>query len=260
MTKIILCGCLGRLGSAICRLAAQNPETEIAAGVDVMPPSGGMSYPIYTDITQCRQAADVVICCYYPSAYVDIEALLDYCVRKQIPMVLCTTGLPDSTLEAARHASAKVAVFQSANLSLGINLLVNMLGRAAKLLHDAGFDIEIIEKHHNKKLDAPSGTAYLLADAANQALDGKMQYVNDRSQSRDERSRNQIGLHALRGGSIVGEHNIIFAGQDEVIELSHSAGSRDVFAVGAINAARFVKNKPPGFYTMQELINSLRIG
>ena len=257
MTRIILCGCLGRLGSAIYCLSTQNPEVEVVAGVDVMPPSGGLSYPIYSDITQCQQHADVVICCYPPCATTDIEALLEYCVKSQTPILICTTGLPASTLEVVNSASKKVAVFLSANLSLGINLLVNMIGRASKLLHDAGFDIEIIEKHHNQKLDAPSGTAYLLADAANQALDNKMQYVHDRSQARDKRKRNEIGLHALRGGSIVGEHNIIFAGQDEVIELTHIAGSRDVFAVGAISAARFINNKPPGLYTMQELINSI---
>jgi len=260
MTKILLCGCFGRLGSAICRLAAHNPETDIVAGVDVMPPGGGMSYPIYTDITQCQQLADVVICCYRPSATADIEALLEHCVKNQLPAVLCTTGLPESTLDVIHSVSEKVAVLLSANLSLGINLLINILERTTKLLYDAGFDIEIVEKHHNQKLDAPSGTAYLLADAANQALDSKMQYVHDRSQTREERSRNEIGLHALRGGSITGEHNIIFAGQDEVIELTHIAGSRDVFAAGAINAARFMKGKPPGLYTMQELINSIVTG
>ena len=256
MTKIILCGCFGRMGSAICRLAAQSPTVEIVAGVDIMPPSGGITYPIYSDIIQCRQPADAVICFFPPSATADIEALLEYCVNNQVPLVLCTTGLPENILEMVRLSARSVAIFQSANMSLGINLLSNMLSRAAKLLHDAGFDLEIIEKHHNQKLDAPSGTACLLADAANQALGGKMKYVHDRSPVRKERSRNEIGLHALRGGSIVGEHNIIFAGQDEVIELTHIAQSRDVFAVGAINAARFIKNKPPGLYSMQELINS----
>jgi len=245
------------MGNAVCRLAAKNPDVEIVAGVDILPPGGGLSYPIYSDITQCQQPADVVICFFPPSASADIETMLTYCVNKQIPMVMCTTGLPQSTLETMSHRAEKVAVFQSANLSLGINLLVNMLNRTTKLLYDAGFDIEIIEKHHNQKLDAPSGTAYLLADAANQALGGKMQYVSDRSQASDKRTRKEIGLHALRGGSIVGEHNVIFAGQDEVLELTHIAGSRDVFAVGAINAARFIKDKPPGLYNMQELINSI---
>jgi len=257
MTKIILCGCLGRLGSAICRLAAQDTETEIVAGVDIIPPSGGLAYPIYSDIIQCQQAADVVICVLPPSADAYIAALLDYCVKRQIPLVLCTTGLPGDILKRVQQAAEKVAIFQSANMSLGINLLVNMINRASKLLYNAGFDIEIVEKHHNQKLDAPSGTAYLLADAANQALGGKMAYVHDRSEASNKRANNEIGLHAIRGGTIVGEHNVIFAGQDELIELTHIAQSRDVFAVGTINAARFIKDKPLGLYNMQELINSI---
>ena len=257
MTKIILCGCLGRLGSTICRLVSQKHDVEIAAGVDISPPGGGLSYPLYSDIIQCQQPADAVICSLPPSAAADIEAILEYCVKTQTPLVLCTTSLSDSNLDAVKQAAEKVAVFQSANMSLGINLLANMLDRATKLLYDAGFDIEIIEKHHNQKLDSPSGTAYLLADAANQSLGGKMQYVHDRSHTTGKRKRNEIGLHALRGGSIVGEHNVVFAGQDEVIELTHIAQSRDVFAVGAINAAKYIKDKPPGLYSMQELINSI---
>ena len=257
MTKIIVCGCLGRLGSAVCSLALANPAIEIVAGVDVMPPSGGLSYPVCADINQCQTPADVVICIYRPSATADIEALLDYSVNRQLPLVICTTGLSADILEKVQQAAKKVAVFQSANMSLGVNLLVNILGKAAKLLHNTGFDIEIIEKHHNQKLDAPSGTAYLLADAIDTALDGKMQYVHDRSQDTEKRSRNEIGLHAIRGGTIVGEHNVIFAGQDEVIELTHIAQSRDVFAVGAIKAACFIKGKSAGYYGMQDLIESI---
>ena len=245
------------MGSAVCRLAATNPEVEIVAGVDILPPSGGLAYPIYSDISQCQTPADVVICFCPPSATADMEALLDYCVNRQVPLVLCTTGLPANILERVRRGACKVGIFQSANMSLGINLLANMLGRAAKLLYDTGFDIEIIEKHHNQKLDAPSGTAYLLAEAVNQALDGQLKYVHDRSKTSGKRGRSELGLHAIRGGSIVGEHSIIFAGQDEVIEFTHEAGSRDVFAVGAIKAAHFMKDKPPGLYTMQELINSI---
>jgi len=245
------------MGSAVCRLAADNPGVEVVAGVDVMPPGGGLSYPIFTDINQCQLPADVVICFFRPTATADIEALLEYCVNKHFPLVLCTTGLPENTLNIVQQASSKTPILVSANLSLGINLLENMLTRATKLLFEAGFDIEIIEKHHNQKLDAPSGTAYLLADAANKALGGKMRYVNDRSQTKAKRTRNEIGIHALRGGTIVGEHNIIFAGQNEVVEFTHIAGSRDVFAVGAISAAKFIKDKPAGLYTMQELINSV---
>ncbi|MCL2527805.1 MAG: 4-hydroxy-tetrahydrodipicolinate reductase [Defluviitaleaceae bacterium] len=257
MTRIIVCGCLGRLGSAVCRLAEINPDVEIIAGVDVMPPSGGLKYPTYTDIDLCQTAADALLCILPPSATADIEAMLEYCVIRQIPMVLCTTGLPANIIAKVQQAADKVAVFQSANMSLGVNLLANMVNKAAKLLYDVGFDIEIIEKHHNQKLDAPSGTAYILADAANQALEGKMEYTHDRSQASAKRKRNEIGIHAIRGGTIVGEHSVIFAGQDEVIEFKHSAGSRDVFAVGAIKAAQYIKGKPAGLYGMQDLIDSI---
>jgi len=257
MTKIIVCGCLGRLGGAVCRLAELNPETEIVAGVDIMPPSGGLAYPVYLDINQCQVPADVAMCLYRPTATADIEALLEYCKLRLIPLVLCTTAMPDFILDTVKQSAAKVAILQSANMSVGINLLANMLNRAAKLLYDVGFDIEIVEKHHNQKLDAPSGTAFLLADAINQALDGRLKYIHDRSQTSDKRDHDEIGLHAIRGGSIVGEHNVIFAGQDEVIELTHKAESRDVFAVGALKAALFIKDKPPGHYGMQDLINSI---
>jgi len=259
MTKIIVCGCFGTLGSTVCRLAESNPVIEIVAGVDIAPPSGGLTYPIYLDINQCQTPADAVLCIVPPSASMDVLVMLEYCAGRQIPLVLCTTGLPADILSKAKQTAEKVAVFVSANMSLGVNLLANMLTRAAKLLYDVGFDIEIIEKHHNQKLDAPSGTAFLLADAANQALDGKMKYVHDRSQSSTKRSRDEIGLHAIRGGTIVGEHSIIFAGQDEVIEFNHSALSRDVFAVGSLKAASFIKGKPPGYYGMQDLINSISI-
>jgi len=257
MTRIIVCGCFGRLGSAICRLAESNPAVEVVAGVDVMLPDGGLAYPIYTDISQCQTPADVAVCVFRPSATADIEALLEYCAIRQIPLVLCTTGLPDSVQGKVNIAAKKVAILQSANMSLGINLLADMLQRATKLLYDAGFDIEIIEKHHNQKLDAPSGTAYLLADAANHALDENLKYVNDRSRVKEKRGKREIGLHAIRGGTIVGEHSVIFAGQDEVIELKHSALSRDVFAVGALNAAIYIKGKSTGIYGMQDLIQSI---
>jgi len=257
MTRIIVCGCFGRMGSAVCRLAAINPKIETVAGVDIMSPGGGLAFPIYTDITQCETPADAIISFCPPSAVADTLTILDYCIKKQIPLVQCTTGLPAEVMITTKRSAEKVAVFQSANMSLGINLLANILSRTAKLLYDTGFDTEIVEKHHNKKLDAPSGTAYILADAINDSLGQKMTYTNDRSQNRSERKREEIGIHAIRGGTIVGEHNIIFAGKDEVIELTHIAQSRDVFAVGALKAAQFIKDKPPGYYGMQDLINSV---
>jgi len=245
------------MGSAVCRLAAINPDIEIVAGVDIMPPGGGLAFPIYSDITQCETPANAIISFCPPSAIADTLTLLDYCITKQTPLVQCTTGLPPEVMTKTNSSAKKVAIFQSANMSLGINLLANMLNRTAKLLYDTGFDIEIVEKHHNQKLDAPSGTAYMLADAINDAMGQKMTYTHDRSKGRCERKHEEIGIHAIRGGTIVGEHNIIFAGKDEVIELSHIAQSRDVFAVGALKAAQFVKDKLPGYYGMQDLINSI---
>jgi 4-hydroxy-tetrahydrodipicolinate reductase len=220
-----------------------------------MPPGGGLAYPVYTRIGDCREAADAVIVCLRPDSVALISETTQYCAEKKVPMIMCTTSLSDELTDEIKKAADKTAVLLSANLSLGINLLVNLLGKAAKLLYDANFDIEIIEKHHNQKLDAPSGTAYLLANTANQALGGQMRLINDRSPNHTKRERDEIGLHALRGGSIVGEHTVLFAGLDEVIELTHIAQSRDVFAAGALKAAQFIKDKPPGYYTMQDLID-----
>jgi 4-hydroxy-tetrahydrodipicolinate reductase len=186
-----------------------------------------------------------------------LRSLLEFGVERRIPLVICTTGLSPEDSAAVKNASEKVAVFQSANMSLGVNLLVNLLGRASRLLYDSGFDIEIEERHHNQKLDAPSGTALMLADSVNHALGGGMEYTRDRSGRREKRGRKEIGLTALRGGTIVGEHAVLFAGQDEIIEFKHGAYSREVFAVGALKAAQFMKGKPPGRYDMQDMINDL---
>jgi len=254
MTNIIICGCLGRLGTAINRVAATTPDVKIIAGTDTF--DGVRSYPVYKNITECSQKADVVINVMSPTAVAETLQLLEYCAENQVPLIVCTTGLPPEVEAAIADTSKKVAVLKSANMSLGINLLTSLLNRAAKMLYDSNFDIEIIEKHHSKKLDAPSGTAYMLADSINQALGGDMEYVTDRSQTHKERSRNEIGMHALRGGEIVGEHSVVFAGQAEVIELTHIAQNRDVFAIGAIKAACFLKSKPPGMYDMLDLIPS----
>ena len=257
MTRIIVCGCFGRMGTMVCKLADENPEMEVVAGIDILPSGGGMAYPIYGDINQCEAEADAIVDFMPPTAVADTLSVVAYSVARQIPLVLCTTGMTPEVEAAVKAASEKVAVMRSANMSLGINLLANMLKRASKLLFNSGFDIEIIEKHHNQKLDAPSGTAFLLAEAINEALDGKMDFVNDRSNNHAKRGRNEIGLHALRGGSIVGEHSVVFAGLNEVVELTHIAQSRDAFAVGALNAAMFMKGKSAGMYTMQDLINDI---
>jgi len=253
--NIIVVGCFGRLGSVICNMAGQG--TQVVAGVDIITPGDALPYPIYTDINACEQPADVVVVCVPPHAAASVLAATEYCETRQIPMVLCTTGLDAATMEAVKKTTQRNAVMISANMALGINLLANLLNKAAKLLYDANFDIEIIERHHNQKLDAPSGTAYLLADAANDALGGNMRYTLDRSSNQHKRERDEIGLHALRGGTITGEHSVVFAGLDEVVELKHIAQSRDVFAVGALKAVLYMKGQPAGLYTMQDMINKI---
>ena len=180
--------------------------------------------------------------------------MLSYSKERQIPVVLCTTGLSEAQNEAVREASQKVAVLKSANMSLGINLLMELLKKAARTLATAGFDMEIVEKHHNQKLDAPSGTALALADSLNEALDHAYVYQYDRTKERKKREKQEIGIQSVRGGSIVGEHDVIFAGADEVITFSHTAYSRGIFAKGAIEAAKFLCGKPAGFYDMQDVI------
>ena len=256
MSKIIVCGCFGRMGKVVCSLASEH-NMEVVAGIDIVSSGEGLAFPTFGDIMGCTMKADAIIDFLPPTAVQDTLAVLEYSVNNQVPLVLCTTGLSEEVEKAVIEASKKVAILQSPNMSLGINLLSNMLGRASKLLYGANFDIEIIEKHHNQKLDAPSGTALLLANTVNHALGGNMKYVNDRSGTHAKREKNEIGLHALRGGSIVGEHSVVFAGLDEVIEFTHIAQSRDAFAVGALKAAEFIKGKAPGMYTMQDLINSL---
>jgi 4-hydroxy-tetrahydrodipicolinate reductase len=255
MTRIILNGCCGRLGTVLCRLTEKSAEAEVVAGIDVAEHADGLTFPTYSYIFNCEMPADVVV-----SFSNDLNAINDLCrfgVERKLPIVVCTTGLTDENRADLLAASAHIAVFQSANMSVGINLISAILQRVSKLLYDTGFDIEITERHHNQKLDAPSGTALGLADAVNEALDKKLRVVTDRSANRAKRERDEIGVTALRGGCIVGEHSVVFAGRDEVIELSHSAYSREIFAVGALKAAAFMKDKPPGMYNMQDLFKDI---
>ncbi|MCR5160677.1 MAG: 4-hydroxy-tetrahydrodipicolinate reductase, partial [Lachnospiraceae bacterium] len=224
MTKIILNGCNGRMGQVISAMAAEDPEMEIAAGVDMFD-EGKNPYPVFKDITQCDVSADVIIDFSSPKAF---DALMDHCIEKEIPVVVCTTGLSDDQLSRLEEASRQVAVLKSANMSLGVNLLIKLLKEAASVLAPAGFDVEIVEKHHNRKKDAPSGTAIALADSINEALGGEHDYVYDRSSRYEARSPREIGISAVRGGTIVGEHEVIFAGTDEVIEFKHTAYSRAI--------------------------------
>ena len=249
MTNIIMHGCNGRMGRVISELVEKDSQAKIVAGIDPFS-AGSNAYPVYQSINECNVPADVVIDFSNASA---VDALVDYCVERKIPLVLCTTGLSNQLLKV-NEASSKVAVLRSANMSLGINTLLKLLKDAAKVLAPAGFDIEIVEKHHNLKLDAPSGTAIALADAIKEELDDSYYYVYDRSQERKMREPKEIGISAVRGGTIVGEHEVLFAGIDEVIEFKHTAYSKSIFAKGAIEAAKFLAGKGPGFYTMQDVI------
>lgn len=254
MTKIILNGCLGRMGRVVRELLKDDPFCEIVAGIDTATIGEGLTFPTYSELSVCEMPADVVIDFSGISA---IHGLLAYGTTQKIPLVICSTGLSPELLKDVQDASKEVGIFQSANMSLGINLMAHMLEKASRLLYEARFDIEIIEKHHNQKLDAPSGTALMLAQSINEALDGELNLTYHRAGQMAKRDRNELGIHALRGGTIVGEHSVIFAGQDEVIEFKHNAHSREVFAVGAVKAAAFMKGKPPGLYNMQDLINAI---
>ena len=250
MVQIIMHGCNGKMGQVITGLVADDPNAQIVAGIDIAD-NRDNGYPVFTDIKKCDVAADVIVDF---AAAAAVDALLDYSVEKQIPVVLCTTGLSDEQLARVKESSKKVAILKSANMSLGINTLMKLLKDAANVFAPAGYDIEIVEKHHNQKVDAPSGTAIALADSINEARGGEYEYVYDRSQVRKKRDKKELGISAVRGGTIVGEHEVIFAGIDEVIEFKHTAYSKSVFAKGAVEAAKFLAGKPAGMYDMADVI------
>ncbi len=251
MTRVIMHGCNGKMGQTISGLIAADEEIEIVAGVDAYD-EGKNPYPVFHTIEACDVMADAVIDF---SAAAAVDSLLTYCTEKQVPCVLCTTGLSEEQLARVKEASGKVAILKSANMSLGINMLLKLLKDAAGILAPAGFDIEIVEKHHNQKVDAPSGTALALADSINEELNHSYDYVYDRSQVRQKRAPKEIGISAVRGGTIVGDHDVIFAGADEVITFSHRAYSKAVFGKGAIQAAKFLAGKPAGMYDMSDVID-----
>ena len=253
MTKIIMNGCNGRMGQAITRLANEDAECEIVAGFDINDVITN-SYPVFRNPADYTGEADVVIDFSHPSSLTDI---LSYCKSRKLPVILATTGYTAEQKEEMKAASAEIPVFFSANMSLGINLLISLAKTAAKLL-EGGFDIEIVERHHNQKLDAPSGTALAIADAIDETLSYPAEYTYDRHSVRRKRKSAEIGIHSVRGGTIVGDHDVIFAGKDEVIELKHSAYSREVFAVGALRAAKFMDGKTEGMYSMDDLITELQ--
>lgn len=251
MYRFIMHGCNGKMGQVISGLVAADEEACIVAGIDARD-DGHNSYPVFSSLDNCDVEADAVIDFSIAPA---VDALLDYCGQKRIPCVLCTTGLTKEQLDKVKETSEQVAILKSANMSLGINLLLKLLKEAAGVLAPAGFDMEIIEKHHNLKLDAPSGTALALADSINEEFDGAYEYVYDRSKARQKRDAKEIGISAVRGGTIVGDHDVIFAGADEVITFSHMAYSKAIFGKGAVQAAKFLAGKPAGMYDMQDVID-----
>ena len=251
MVRIIMNGCNGHMGQVIYGLAAQDPEAEIVAGVD-LEDKGLCACPVFTELEKCDVPADVLID--FSSAKAT-DSVLEYCGSRKLPLVLCTTGLSEEQLKKVEETAKETAVLRSANMSLGINTLLKLIQEAAKVLAAAGFDMEIVERHHNLKVDAPSGTALALADSLNEAMDHEYHYVYDRSQRREKRDPKEIGISAVRGGTIVGDHEIIFAGPDEVTEFKHTAYSKTVFAKGAVEAAKFLKGKTAGMYNMSHVIN-----
>lgn len=249
LIKVLLCGAKGKMGRVLTDLIAQDTNMEVVAGIDSSEKSQ-FDYPIFTDFSQCDVKADIVIDFSHHSIIGD---LIDYCVDTGTPAVICTTGLEESIIKKIDDSSNKVPLFRSGNMSLGVNLVMDLARKAAKILKD-NFDIEIIEKHHKRKVDAPSGTAYMIAEAINDELEGSKDYNFGRSGRASKRKDTEIGIHAIRGGTIVGEHTVIYAGPDEIIEIKHSAMSRKIFAAGAIKAAKFLIDKKNGLYNMDDIL------
>ena len=250
MTKILLCGCNGKMGVAVQNFVAERDDCVIAAGVDL---SGnvGKDFPVYQNLSEVKEQADVLIDFSHPSALSDI---LTYCrAHPGLSAVLCTTGYSPEQVKEVQEAAKTLPLFYSRNMSLGVNLLLELAKKAEAVLGD-GFDVEIVEMHHNQKLDAPSGTALMLADAINEVRENSMKYTYDRHSQRKKRETSEIGLHSVRGGTIVGEHQVIFSGRHEVLTLSHSAQSKELFAAGAVNAAIFMHGKNAGLYDMSDLV------
>ncbi len=250
MTRIILRGCNGKMGQEVTKLIKADEQTAVVAGIDLKETTDN-GYPVFTSFKACNVIADVIIDFSSPK---NLDEMLGFAQKNQIPIVLCTTGLSEENLKTVHKASGNVAILRSPNMSVGINTVIKLLKTAAQVLAAADFDIEILEKHHNQKTDAPSGTALALADAINEVLNEEYHYKFDRSGERKKRELKEIGISAVRGGTIIGEHEVIFAGLDEVIEIKHTAYSRVIFAKGAVHAAKFLAGKVPGMYQMSDVI------
>jgi len=250
MVNIMLSGCNGKMGRVLTSLIENDEKSTVICGVDLN--TAGDKYPVYAKFDQIKEKPDVIIDFSNPAI---LSSLLDYAISNKIPVVVATTGYSQEQIEQIKKASEEIPVFFTFNMSLGINLLSLLLKKCAEVLGE-GYDVEIIEKHHNQKIDAPSGTTIMLAQAVSEALPYEPEYVYDRHSVRKKREKNEIGIHAVRGGTIVGEHEVIFAGKDEVITLSHSAASKEVFAVGALRAAKFIASKPAGMYDMNKMLKN----
>lgn len=254
MINLILSGCGGRMGRAVTELCADSENLRVVAGIDPMAKAEEFDFPVFSSASACDAAADVLVDFSSPAA---LDGLLEFGKANSLPLVLSSTGYDNAQLQAITAASQRIPIFRSANMSLGVNLLLELTRRAAQVLGD-DFDIEIVERHHNKKLDAPSGTALMLADAARDGLSFQPKYVYDRHSARKPREHQEIGISAVRGGTIVGDHEVIFAGDQEVVELHHHAASRQVFAKGALKAAEFMSTvSRPGLYSMTDVLNSI---
>ncbi len=250
MTNIIISGANGKMGRTVASIIENTPDFSVCAGVDINT-APYADFPIVQNPRELDVAADVIVDFSNPAA---LLTMLPFAAERRIPIVVCTTGLGKEHLSLLEETSKTVPVFFSANMSLGINLLIALAKKATEVLTD-GFDIEIIEKHHNRKLDAPSGTALAIADAIEKTMPKGGEYVYDRHSVRRPRGKQEIGIHAVRGGTIVGEHTVLYAGNDEILEIKHTAMSRDIFAVGAVRAAGFIKDKPAGLYSMEDLVS-----
>lgn len=248
--KILLNGCSGKMGQVMTRLLMQDTETKIVCGVD-RNCSNKNSYPVYRTLAEVKEDVDILIDF---SNHSCIKDVIKFGYERAIPLVICTTGFSDDEKKYIRDASNILPIINSSNMSIGINLMLTLVKQAASALYE-DYDIEIIEKHHNLKADSPSGTAIAIADTINSAVNNKMEYIYGRHSVTDKRKKNEIGIHSVRGGAIVGEHEVIFAGLGEIIEIKHSALSRDVFGIGAIKAAKFIINQKPGLYSMKDVIN-----
>ena len=250
MQKIIISGCNGHMGRVVADICATDPQVEVVAGIDILG-QPTPNFPVFSSPAACDVEADAVIDFSHPSA---LAPLLEMCQARNLPVVLATTGYDQAQLDAISEAATHIPVFRSANMSLGVNVLLDLVKKAASVL-GLDYDVEIVERHHHRKVDAPSGTALMIADAAASALPYEPEYVYDRHSVRQPRGPHEIGISAVRGGTIVGDHTVIFAGRDEVIELSHHAASREVFASGAVRAAKFLTGvQAPGLYDMSYLV------